>query len=155
MEENLKLEEIALREKREKDLGEVDSSNNNDNNTIISKDSNNSNSNKLDNDTNTKTNNNVALKTSSTRQATTVEYLKNCLVQFLCSKTLEEQRQLLPVLGTIMHFNKKEKLDARKALELRNQGVSGSLISFVSTFAGVNTGGTTKSNQRSPGPPTW
>ena len=155
MEENLKLEEIALREKREKDLGEVDSSNNNDNNTIISKDSNNSNSNKLDNDTNTKTNNNVALKTSSTRQATTVEYLKNCLVQFLCSKTLEEQRQLLPVLGTIMHFNKKEKLDARKALELRNQGVSGSLISFVSTFAGVNTGGTTKSNQCSPGPPTW
>ena len=109
----------------------------------------------MDNDTNTKTNNNVELKTSSSRQATTVEYLKNCLVQFLCSKTLEEQRQLLPVLGTIMHFNKKEKLDARKALELRNQGVSGSLISFVSTFAGVNTGGTTKSNQRSPGPPTW
>ena len=43
------------------------------------------------------------------RRATNVEYLKNCLLKFLLSETVAEQKQLLPVFATILHFTTDEK----------------------------------------------
>jgi hypothetical protein len=178
MEENIRLEDYQLRIKREKDLMMLSDAEHNIDNAgdefIQGNATTNCNAPKHDTETSKEPNekgNHIKKKVQTeanskkkqlppstkplSKQATTVEYLKNCLVQFLCSETAEEQRQLLPVLSTILHFNKKERSDALKALELRNQGVTGSLISLVSTFSGVNNGGTSKNNYNVGLPATW
>ena len=93
---------------------------------------------------------------ANARRATNVEYLKNCLLKFLLSETVEEQKQLLPVFATILHFTTDEKKHIKKAFELRHQGVSGSLISFVSALSGVDSrSGASKSSVLHQPPPTW
>ena len=90
------------------------------------------------------------------RRATNVEYLKNCLLKFLLSETVAEQKQLLPVFATILHFTTDEKKHIKKAFVLRHQGVSGSLISFVSTLSGVDSrSNANKSSVSHQAPPTW
>ena len=69
------------------------------------------------------------------KQVLNAEYLKNCLVNFLCSKSIEEQKTLLPVIATILHFTTEELNDAKIALEIREGGLFGSALSLVSSFA--------------------
>ena len=93
---------------------------------------------------------------ANVRRATNVEYLKNCLLKFLLSETVAEQKQLLPVFATILHFTTDEKKHIKKAFVLRHQGVSGSLISFVSTLSGVDSrSNANKSSVSHQAPPTW
>jgi DNA repair exonuclease SbcCD ATPase subunit len=76
----------------------------------------------------------------SMRQATNVEYLKNCLFGFLSSESQDEQRSMLPVLATILHFTAEELDRAKHALEVRSQGLFGSALNFVTSYATASSG---------------
>jgi septal ring factor EnvC (AmiA/AmiB activator) len=76
----------------------------------------------------------IQLEDKLEENATTMQYLKKCIVKFLGTTDASEKRRLLPVIATILHFDAEERKSVEENLSHSLAMDSGALKSLWDEF---------------------